>query len=126
MIFQNQDTIYACVVHVGGLLETKEFAKSIGGLIGLATETKNGLMPAGGFVALGDKLSNSLEEIRDGYGYAYGDSDGSSIYGPFISVTCGVSKMQLKADHMANALKFRVKRADGDYSWSAWKSINIS
>lgn len=83
-------------------------------------------MPAGGFVALGDKLSNSLEEIRDGYGYAYGDSDGSSIYGPFISVTCGVSKMQLKADHMANALKFRVKRADGDYSWSAWKSINIS
>ena len=37
MIFQNQDTIYACVVHVGEL-------------IGLATKDKSGLIPSGGYI----------------------------------------------------------------------------
>ena len=101
-------------------------AERVGGLIGVATQNKNGLMPAGGFVALGELGSNNLEDIRDGYGYGYGNFDGSSIYGPVISATCGKSKIQIKADHTAESLKFRVKRADEDLSWSDWKTIQFT
>ena len=96
---------------------------TLGELIGLATQEKKGLMPAGGFVNAGNITTGDLKEVRDGYGYSYGTVDDSGIYGPFISVSAGSSKLQIKADHTGEILKFRTKRADGDMSWSNWRKI---
>ena len=81
-------------------------------------------MPAGSFLNLGRLSNNDLTAIPDGYGYAFGSYDGSNIYGPVFQISGYTdSKLQIKANHIGDILKFRTKKADGDMSWSAWRKI---
>lgn len=91
----------------------------MGGLIGTATTTKNGLMPSDGFLRLGVKTS--LDNIGTGFGYST-SADGTGYSGIFFSLEEYGAKMQLKLDHYNGKLFFRAYD-EVSQSWGGWKTV---
>lgn len=70
---------------------------------------------------LGD---NDLTEVGNSFGYAYGEYDGSNVYGIYLSISVIGYYFQLKARPDGNLLKFRTYDA-GSKRWSSWHSFSF-
>ena len=92
----------------------------VGELIGVATESKDGLLQAGTFRYLGLLEDRSLDNIGSGYGYSYG-AGGAGVYGIFLSffVDC---KLQFKCNYADGSLFTRTYNQEVK-KWSEWKRI---
>ena len=92
----------------------------MGGLIGVVTESKNGLLQAGTFRYLGSLEDQSLDNIGSGYGYSYG-AGGAGIYGVFLSFSVDC-KLQFKCNYADGSLFTRTYN-QAVKKWSEWKRI---
>ena len=89
----------------------------VGGLLPIASETTNGLMPRNSFFNLGTLWGNDLKNIPDGYGYT-DNSDGSGIGGIFSQISGYEAKFQIKIAYDGTEILKRVKKNIGDKEWT--------
>lgn len=91
----------------------------------VVTATAKGLVEANGFRNIGTMAqSEGLDDVKNGYGYNYGVSDGTGFPGMFISVAPMSSyRIQIKIGSSANDFAFR---SMGNGSWFAWKKVTFT
>lgn len=102
------------------LISKEDLASVVGELIGVATESKDGLLQAGTFRYLGSLEDRSLDNIGSGYGYSYG-AGGAGIYGIFLSFFADC-KLQFKCNYADGSLFTRTYNQEVK-KWSEWKRI---
>ena len=92
----------------------------------IVTNINKGLMPPNAIIYKGLIGENDMRDVGSSFGYSYGNMDGSSIAGPYLSLEVVQGYMfQLKVDMDLKALKFRIYNKDSDYL-SPWKSITFT
>lgn len=92
----------------------------------IVTNINKGLMPPNAIIYKGLIGENDMRDVGSSFGYSYGNMDGSSIAGPYLSLEVVQGYMfQLKVDMGLKALKFRIYNKDSDYL-SPWKSITFT
>lgn len=102
------------------LISKEDLASVVGELIGVATESKDGLLQAGTFRYLGFLEDRSLDNIGSGYGYSYG-AGGAGVYGIFLSFFADC-KLQFKCNYADGSLFTRTYNQEVK-KWSEWKRI---
>lgn len=74
---------------------------------------------------VGNLQDNDLKSVGTCVGYAFGTSDGSGIFGIFISIEVAGYYLQLKAANSGVTLKLRTYDRGNDV-WSDWKQISFT
>ena len=118
MIFQNQDTIYACVVHVGGL-------------IGRVSSSNNGWVDKDldffhRYVITSDTDFNVITKPGMYNLYATKSTNNSPgyDYGLLVVFSSGGQILQIAADVLSQRYCLRTRRDNG--VWTSWKSIALT
>lgn len=75
------------------------------------------------FNYLGNLQASDLNDVGNGFGYAYGINDNSGVNGIFVSFNVMNFKLQIKADMVTNGvIKYR-KYNQSTSTWSEWFSL---
>lgn len=75
------------------------------------------------FNNFGNLKDSDLENVGNGFGYAFSTNDGSDINGIFLSIEVVGYKFQLKADtSISGRIKYRMYHYS-NATWSDWVSL---
>lgn len=112
-IKENEMTVANSVDYVRGLSGKTSV------LIALSTLLSKTIKNVG---SIGD---NDLKNVGTCFGYSFGASDGSGIYGMFLSIEVVGYYFQLKVSYNGDSLKFRVYNREKEI-WLNWRSISFT